>query len=121
LMFRNQCCTRKTKKGSRSHPSLVFFAINVAQGKPKKGAAPIRRLNFRNQCCTRKTKGGSRSRLSLPEAENNTLVSTLCSNSNLCKPVPLDAQHNKNSKVLFHFLSSIRYVSMSEVLHLSAS
>jgi hypothetical protein len=81
LIFRNPCCKRKTKKGSRSHPSLDlsqsmlqkenqkrepllsvawYFAINVAQGKPKEVAASVSRLIFGNQCCTRKTKGGSR-------------------------------------------------------------
>jgi hypothetical protein len=81
LIFRNQCCTRKTKKGSRfcqwldvsqsvlhkenqkrePLPSVArFLAISVAQGKPKEVAASVSRLIFGNQCCTRKTKKGSR-------------------------------------------------------------
>jgi hypothetical protein len=52
-------------------PSVArFLAINVAKGKPKKGAAPIRRLNFRNRCCKRKTKKGSRSHPSLDVSQS---------------------------------------------------
>jgi hypothetical protein len=65
LIFRNQCCTRKTKKGSRFRQLLDVSQSVLHKENQKREPLPSVACFLRNQCCTRKTEKGSRSHPSL--------------------------------------------------------